>query len=240
MRPAVQVRKRNVHGLVLLLGRGESFRNMVDKEHEDVSQDQSYSNVRVRTRTFHLLDVLAVVLVLLGPVHACVAFLVAFCRVIIAALLRLVVLLLFNFLLLFAFSFNSCVRLIRSSMGALCSTTSPVGTLTAPTLSKSVSSTSLAPILKSEGRLMPVCSLCILGIVGRTLRETCEWVLPALYMVSMPSGMMTMSDVPTSTPVPRSVMIRSCRGERVKERGRMPAMNELALSIGILLISIAR
>lgn len=101
MRPAVQVRKRNVHGLVLLLGRGESFRNMVDKEHEDVSQDQSYSNVRVRTRTFHLLDVLAVVLVLLGPVHACVAFLVAFCRVIIAALLRLVVLLLFNFLLLF-------------------------------------------------------------------------------------------------------------------------------------------
>jgi hypothetical protein len=43
----------------------------------------------------------------------------------------------------------------------------------------------------------------------------------------MPSGMMTMSDVPTSTPVPRSVMMRSWRGERVKDSGRTPATNEL-------------
>ena len=42
--------------------------------------------------------------------------------------------------------------------------------------------------------------------------------------------MMTMSEVPTKTPVPSSVMMRSWRGERVKESGKMPATKELLLS----------
>lgn len=50
----------------------------------------------------------------------------------------------------------------------------------------------------------------------------------------MPSGMMTMSEVPTKTPVPSSVMMRSWRGERVKESGKMPAMKELLLSAVML------
>lgn len=36
-----------------------------------------------------------------------------------------------------------------------------------------------------------------------------------------------MSAVPTKTPVPKDVMRRNCRGVRAKERGRMPAANEL-------------
>lgn len=59
-------------------------------------------------------------------------------------------------------------------------------------------------------------------------------LLPALYMVSIPSGMMTMSEVPTSTPVPSRVMMRSWREDREKERGRMPARKELRASIGVL------
>jgi hypothetical protein len=39
--------------------------------------------------------------------------------------------------------------------------------------------------------------------------------------------MMTINDVPTSTPVPSRVKMRSWRVERLKERGRMPARNEL-------------
>jgi hypothetical protein len=46
-------------------------------------------------------------------------------------------------------------------------------------------------------------------------------------MVSMPSGMMTINEVPTSTPVPRRVMMRNWRVERLKESGRMPARKEL-------------
>jgi hypothetical protein len=38
---------------------------------------------------------------------------------------------------------------------------------------------------------------------------------------------MTINEVPTSTPVPRSVMMRSWRVERLKESGRMPARKEL-------------
>jgi hypothetical protein len=41
--------------------------------------------------------------------------------------------------------------------------------------------------------------------------------------------MMTMSEVPTSTPVPRSVMMRNWCDERLKESGRMPARKELLL-----------
>lgn len=54
------------------------------------------------------------------------------------------------------------------------------------------------------------------------------WGMAAeLYMVSMPSGMMTTSAVPTSTPVPIVDMMRNCRCERENERGREPARNEL-------------
>jgi hypothetical protein len=35
-------------------------------------------------------------------------------------------------------------------------------------------------------------------------------------------------------------MMRSCRGERVKERGRMPAMNDLSLSVPTLCLLILR
>jgi hypothetical protein len=41
---------------------------------------------------------------------------------------------------------------------------------------------------------------------------------------------MTMSEVPTSTPAPSRVRVRSWRGEREKESGTMPAMKELRLS----------
>lgn len=55
----------------------------------------------------------------------------------------------------------------------------------------------------------------------------------ALYMVSIPSGIMTISDVPTSTPVPRSVMMRSWREERLKESGNIPARKDLRMSVAI-------
>jgi len=67
------------------------------------------------------------------------------------------------------------------------------------------------------------------GMVGWiALGESCvcTWAV-ALYIVSMPSGMMTMSEVPTSTPAPSRVRVRSCRGVREKESGTMPAMKEL-------------
>jgi hypothetical protein len=41
---------------------------------------------------------------------------------------------------------------------------------------------------------------------------------------------MTMSEVPTSTPAPSNVSMRSWRGESEKESGNMPARNELQLS----------
>ena len=43
-----------------------------------------------------------------------------------------------------------------------------------------------------------------------------------------------MSEVPTKTPVPSSVMMRSWRGERVKESGMTPAMKELLFSAVML------
>ena len=49
----------------------------------------------------------------------------------------------------------------------------------------------------------------------------------AAYSVSMPSGMMTIKDVPTSTPVPIAVISRNFPGERVKAKGSAPARNEL-------------
>jgi hypothetical protein len=73
----------------------------------------------------------------------------------------------------FAFSFSSCVRLDRISMGALLSTMTWPGALTEPVLRKLVSTASaFAPGPKSGGWLMPVCRWWMLGIDGRTLRET--------------------------------------------------------------------
>lgn len=54
----------------------------------------------------------------------------------------------------------------------------------------------------------------------------CEFPL-ALYSVSTPSGMITIREVPTRTPVPRAVIRRNCRGERENESGRMPAAKDL-------------
>ncbi len=52
-------------------------------------------------------------------------------------------------------------------------------------------------------------------------------VVPALYSVSMPSGMMTMSAVPTRTPVPRADVKRNWRCDRARDSGSMPARNDL-------------
>lgn len=58
--------------------------------------------------------------------------------------------------------------------------------------------------------------------------DMCVWPFaPALYIVSMPSGIMTISEVPTRTPAPNNVRMRNWRGESEKESGRMPARNEL-------------
>ena len=76
-----------------------------------------------------------------------------------------------------------------------------------------------------------MCRLECEVVMGWMLRATWACVLPALYMVSMPSGMMTMSEVPTRTPVPSRVTMRSCRCESDSDRGRMPARKELQLSV---------
>lgn len=57
---------------------------------------------------------------------------------------------------------------------------------------------------------------------------SCPWMLPLeLYSVSIPSGIITTSEVPTKTPVPRAVMNRNCRFDRANESGRRPASMEL-------------
>lgn len=49
----------------------------------------------------------------------------------------------------------------------------------------------------------------------------------ALYRVSTPSGMMTISDVPTKTPMPMVDIRRSRDWDRENERGRAPAKKDL-------------
>jgi hypothetical protein len=50
----------------------------------------------------------------------------------------------------------------------------------------------------------------------------------------MPSGTITISAVPTRTPVPIAVVNRSCRWEREKERGKEPARKDLVESCEFL------
>lgn len=49
----------------------------------------------------------------------------------------------------------------------------------------------------------------------------------ALYSVSTPSGMMTIKDVPTKTPMPMVETSRSRDCEREKESGKEPAKKDL-------------
>jgi Gpi18-like mannosyltransferase len=72
---------------------------MIDKEHQDVAQDECNSNVGVWAGTLHLLDVLVVVLILFRGMHTRVAFLVAFGGIVVATLLRHVRLLLLHLVL---------------------------------------------------------------------------------------------------------------------------------------------
>lgn len=50
------------------------------------------------------------------------------------------------------------------------------------------------------------------------------------YSVSMPSGMITMREVPTRTPMPRVEIRRSWGFVRVRVRGSMPTPKELCVS----------
>lgn len=49
----------------------------------------------------------------------------------------------------------------------------------------------------------------------------------ALYRVSTPSGIITIKDVPTKTPIPIDEMSRSCDGDRVKASGSEPTTKDL-------------
>ena len=48
-----------------------------------------------------------------------------------------------------------------------------------------------------------------------------------LYMVSMPSGMMTIKLVPTRTPMPMVDMRRSCDCDKLTASGNIPAAKDL-------------
>lgn len=50
-----------------------------------------------------------------------------------------------------------------------------------------------------------------------------------LITASIPSGIMTMSEVPTRMPTPRLEMKRSCDGDRVIDNGSPPARKELRI-----------
>lgn len=63
-------------------------------------------------------------------------------------------------------------------------------------------------------------------------RRWCVCVVAlALYSVSTPSGMMTISDVPTKTPMPIVDIRRSRDWDRENERGRAPAKKDLEFNI---------
>lgn len=49
----------------------------------------------------------------------------------------------------------------------------------------------------------------------------------ALYRVSTPSGIITIKDVPTNTPMPMEEINRSCEGDNVKARGKDPTTKDL-------------
>ena len=74
-------------------------------------------------------------------------------------------------------------------------------------------------------------SLCFSGDLegGFSWRRACPGCSAAfaLYSVSIPSGIIMMRHVPTSNPVPSAEMTREWLWDKPKERGRIPARNEL-------------
>ena len=65
-----------------------------------------------------------------------------------------------------------------------------------------------------------------LGIIFRRTCASPTYSL-ALYRVSTPSGIITIRDVPTSTPIPIVETIRSWDGDMENERGSEPARKDL-------------
>ena len=68
------------------------------------------------------------------------------------------------------------------------------------------------------------------GLLRATIRTRCECVAVADdAAASIPSGIMTINEVPTRIPTPRLVMNRSCDCDSVNESGNAPATKELQL-----------
>lgn len=66
--------------------------------------------------------------------------------------------------------------------------------------------------------------------VGGSSSRIFRWLCPdneASDIASTPSGIMTISDVPTSSPMPILDISRSCACDSVMERGSAPARKEL-------------
>lgn len=83
--------------------------------------------------------------------------------------------------------------------------------------------------MSNDGRPWPARDIGLEKSEDIALR-VCLWLdtSPALYNVSTPSGMMTMRDVPTNTPIPTVEISRSRDCERGKESGKEPARKELS------------
>ena len=65
----------------------------------------------------------------------------------------------------------------------------------------------------------------------RPLLRLCIWSTDSveLYRVSTPSGIMTISEVPTKTPMPKVEIRRNCDCDRVRDRGNRPARKDLGV-----------
>ena len=73
----------------------------------------------------------------------------------------------------------------------------------------------------------PRCTILAWGIILLRLCVSAEYSL-ALYNVSTPSGRITISAVPTRTPIPMVDIRRNLDCERVNDRGSDPAMKDLS------------
>lgn len=91
----------------------------------------------------------------------------------------------------------------------------------------------LAPSAAAIAGSVLVRSVCTSGSTSaRWWRPLAPWVwavfdIEDVYTASMPSGMITTSDVPTNTPIPTAERSRSCDCERLIESGSAPARNDL-------------
>ena len=70
------------------------------------------------------------------------------------------------------------------------------------------------------------CAIMPLGIIFRRTCASPTYSL-ALYNVSTPSGIITIKDVPTSTPIPIVETSRNREGDMENERGNEPARKDL-------------